>query len=196
MKKLFLFSALLIILSIDAMAQGVREPNAQATAQNKDAQSVADSQTSKPVTAPPSFAARYEGGMFGYSEKIKGTMHFDDANKRLVFRNKEGKEILGFPYKSVLVVEASSRKYTPTSATVASNIPLPGAGLLGLISSKNRYLAIQFSDPDSNVTGAANFKVANKELLRSVIYGLGEKAELKQRGDAFYRPRETPKTIL
>lgn len=195
MKKVFLFSALLTVLSINAAAQGVREPANQPST-NQTTGATANSQQPKPTAAPPSFAARYEGGMFGYSEKVKGTLHFDDVNKRLVFRNKEGKEVLGFPYKSVLVVEPSSRKYRPAGATVASNIPLPGAGLFGLISSKNRYLAIQFSDPDSNVTGGASFKVANKELLRSVIYGLGEKAELKQRGDAFYRPRELPKPVL
>lgn len=197
MKKLFLFSALLTAFVINAAAQGVREPAQTASTANQTTNVTADnSQTSKPNVAPPSFAARYEGGMFGYSEKVKGTLHFDDVNKRLVFRNKDGKEILGFPYKSVLVVEPSSRRYTPTGATIASHIPLPGAGLLGLMSSKNRYLVIQFSDPDSNVTGDASFKVANKELLRSVIYGLGEKAELQQRGDAFYRPREVPKPIL
>ena len=29
--------------------------------------------------------AKYEGGMFGYSKKIQGTIKFDDANERLVF---------------------------------------------------------------------------------------------------------------
>jgi hypothetical protein len=197
MKMLFLFSVLLAALSVNAAAQGVREPAKQMspTTQTTGAATV-DSQMSKPPAAPQSFAARYEGGMFGYSEKVKGTVHFDDVNKRLVFRNDENKEIFGLPYRTILVVEASSRKYTPTGAAVASAIPLPGAGLLGLISSKNQYLVIQFSDPDSNVAGGASFKVANKELLHSVIYGLGEKAELKQRGDAFYRPLEAQKPVL
>jgi len=35
-----------------------------------------------------------------------------------------------------------------------------------------------------------NFKVDNKELLDSVIQTLGQKAQMQQRGDAYYRPRK------
>jgi hypothetical protein len=58
-------------------------------------------------------------------------------------------------------------------------------------------LIVQFNDPDSDAQGTASFKLSDKELLQSVIYSLGEKAELKQRGDSFYRPRPNEaKTVL
>ena len=39
--------------------------------------------------APSSVEARYEGGIFGYSEREKGTIKFDDENERLIFLSKE-----------------------------------------------------------------------------------------------------------
>ena len=38
--------------------------------------------------------------------------------------------------------------------------------------------------------GIVNFKLATKELLDSVIQRLAGKADLAQRGDAFYRPKK------
>ncbi len=75
-----------------------------------------------------------------------------------------------------------------------SHIPLPGAGLAGLMKEKKRYLVVQFNDEDADVKGVVNFKLDDKALLESVIQTLGTKAKLTQRGDAFYRPR-TPRTI-
>ena len=40
-----------------------------------------------------------------------------------------------------------------------------------------------------DVKGLVNFKIADKELLDSVIQTLAEKAKLQQRGDAYYRPK-------
>lgn len=189
MKKAILLTAILLSFAFTASAQGVREVP-------KTAGTTADGQSPKPSPAPKSFEAQYQGGLFGFAEKLKGTLNFDDANSRLVFRNKENKEVFALPYKSLTLVQGSSSSYTPTGASIASAIPVPGAGLLGLLKSKHRYLAVQYSDPDSDAAGGTSFKVENKELLQSIIYTLGEKAELKQRGDAFYRPRETPKVVL
>jgi hypothetical protein len=196
MKKTILLLAFLMIVSIDAFAQGVRQPSNPET----QTQSKTDATTTQTLLAikpaPSTFEAQYQGGIFGYSEKIKGTLTFDDVNKRLVFRNKENKEIFALPYKSLLVVSSSSKSQRPTEATVASAIPVPGAGLFGLVRTKKRYLITEFNDTDSEVHGVASFKVANKEMLQSVIYSLGAKAELKQRGDAFYRPREEKKPVI
>jgi hypothetical protein len=52
---------------------------------------------------------------------------------------------------------------------------------------------INFSDPDVDAKGITSFKLETKELLDSVIYTIGEKAKLKQRGDAFFRPNEAKK---
>ncbi|MEQ1924409.1 MAG: hypothetical protein ABL952_18075, partial [Pyrinomonadaceae bacterium] len=54
--------------------------------------------------APATFEAKYEGGMFGYSDKIDGTLNFDDANQRLVFRGKDNKEKFGIPYEAFQII--------------------------------------------------------------------------------------------
>lgn len=156
--------------------------------------------TASPVVrvapAPASFAAKYEGGLFGFNEKQSGTLKFDDANERLVFHGKDGLEKFSIPYKSMIVVSPQSRSVRSTTGTVVSHIPLPGAGLAGLLRSKKRYLLVNFNDPDAQVTGLVNFKLDNKELLASVLQTLGDKAKLTQRGDAYYRPRGAATTDL
>ena len=143
--------------------------------------------------APAVFGAKYEGGLFGFTKKEEGTLKFDDENQRIVFLGKEGKERFGIPYKALVVVSPQSRSVTSNTGHVVGAIPVPGAGILGgFIKEKRRYLLVQFNDPDADARGLTTFKLANKELLDSVIQTLGRKGELKQRGDAYYRPR--PKT--
>lgn len=138
--------------------------------------------------APASFTAKYEGGMFGFSKREEGTLKFDDDNDRLVFYDKNQKEKFGVPYKSMLIVFPQSRSVQSTAGKVVSVIPY--AGLLGgFIKEKRRYLIINFDDPDVEAKGMVNFKLEDKELLDSVIAALGQKAELKLRGDAYYRPK-------
>lgn len=149
----------------------------------------------KAAPAPESFTAKYEGGLFGYNEKQEGRLKFDDANERLVFFGKDQKEMFSIPYHSLLVIYPQSRSVTSNTGNVVRHIPLPGAVLGGLIREKRRYLILHFDDPDVDAKGVVNFKLANKELLDSVIQALGEKAKLTQRGDAYYRKRE-PKTEI
>ncbi|MBS1769154.1 MAG: hypothetical protein JSS77_05780 [Acidobacteria bacterium] len=150
----------------------------------------ADTKNVKP--APPSFAAKYEGGMFGYSDKFEGTLSFDDVNERLAFKTDKG-EIFSIPYDSLLVVYPQSQSVSTTAGSVISAIPVPGAGLAGFIREKRRYLILQIDDPDTDVRAAINFKLETKELLDSVVATLGAKAKLTQRGDAFFRPKPKPK---
>lgn len=147
--------------------------------------------------APASFQAKYEGGMFGYNEKETGTLKFDDENERLVFFGKDAKEKFHIPYKSVLVIYPQSKSVTSTTGNVVSHIPLPGAGLAGLIKEKRRYMILHFDDPDVEAAkGVLNFKLEDKELLDSVIQSLAGKAKLTQRGDAYYRPRKVIKNEI
>ncbi len=139
--------------------------------------------------APDSFPAKYEGGMLGYSVKEAGTLRFDDANNRLVFFGKNGKELFPLPYETLLAIYPQSQSVTSTTGNVVSHIPLPGAGLAGFIKEKRQYLVVQFDDPNVDVKGLVNFKLENKELLDSVLQTLAQKANLKQRGDAYYRPK-------
>ncbi len=128
--------------------------------------------------------------MFGYNEKETGMLKFDDDNERLVFFGKDQKEKFHIPYKSVLVIYPQSKSVTSTAGNVVSHIPLPGAGLAGLIKEKRRYLVLHFDDPDVEAAkGILNFKLEDKQLLDSVLQALAAKARLTQRGEAYYRPR-------
>ena len=147
-------------------------------------------------SAPASFEAKYEGGMFGYSEREVGMLKFDDENARLVFFGKDQKEKFHIPYKSVEVIYPQSKSVTSTAGHVVSAVPLPGAFLGGLIKEKRRYLVLHFDDPDiQSARGLVNFKLENKELLDSVIQSLAGKANLTQRGDAYYRPKKIKNEI-
>jgi hypothetical protein len=139
--------------------------------------------------APDSFSAKYEGGMLGFTNKEAGTLKLDNANDRLVFLGKNGKESFSIPYATMLAIYPQSQSVTSTTGNVVSHIPLPGAGLAGFIKEKRRYLIIQFDDPDVEVKGTANFRLEDKALLDSVLQTLAERAKLTQRGDAYYRPR-------
>lgn len=139
--------------------------------------------------ASTSVSAKYEGGMFGFTDSESGQLKIDDANQRLVFYGKDNREMFGIPYKSLMVIYPQSRSVRSTAGTVVSHIPLPGAGLAGLIRKKNRYLVLQFSDPDADARGIVNFKLATKDVVDRVIRTVGQKANMIQRGDAYYRPR-------
>jgi hypothetical protein len=148
-------------------------------------------------TAPESFQAKYQGGMFGYSKKEEGTLKFDDINERLIFLGKDGKEKFSISYKALLVVYPSSHKVQSGTGRAVSHIPIPGAGIGGLFMKKRKnYLMLQFRDPDVDVQGTTTFLVDTSELLESVIHTLGEKAEMLRRGDAYYRPSEPRKVEL
>jgi hypothetical protein len=139
--------------------------------------------------APATVDAKYEGGMFGFSEKVDGTLKMDDANSRLVFLGKDQKEMFGIPYEAFLVIYPQSKAVTSTTGNVVKWLPLPGAGLAGFIKEKRRYLVVQFDDPDVDAKGTINFKLDNKEILDSVLASLADKAALQQRGDAYYKPK-------
>ena len=141
--------------------------------------------------APAAFSAKYEGGVFGFDRKEEGTLKFDDANERLVFLGQDGKEKFGFPYDALLVVSPSQKSVTSTAGSVISYIPLPGAGLAGLIKEKKRYLVVQYDDPDVEAKGTTSFKLDGKELLQSVVHALGQKGKMRQRGEAYIRPKVT-----
>ena len=136
------------------------------------------------------FSARYEGGLFGFSSKREGTIRFDDMNERMLFFSEDNRELFGIPYSSVIVIYPQSKSVTSTTGNVVRNVPLPGAGLGGLIKEKRRYMVINVDDVDADVKGVVNFKLKSKEELDSLIDTLGSKAGLQQRGDSYYRPKK------
>jgi len=185
MKNLLFLFTLILAASVSAVYAQPRsvEKNTKQTSAAK-------------TTAPASFAAKYEGGMFGFDDKQQGTLKFDDDNERFVFFGKDQKEKFSIPYKAMTLVYVGTKSVRSGAGTAVSVIPLPGAGLAGLIREKRRYLVIHFSDPDVEVRGVANFKLDNEQMRESVVQTLGEKAKLTQRGDAFYRQKTAPTTEL
>ena len=177
MKKLLFFLA----LSLFACAGIV-------SAQPRTMETPKPAATTPVKPAPASFEAKYEGGMFGYSKKEDGTLKFDDDNSRLVFFGKDQKEKFAVPYKSMLIVSPESQRVQSTTGKVVSVIPY--AGLLGgFIKERRRYLVINFDDPDVEAKGVVNFRIDDQALLSSVIAALGDKAELKPRGEGYIRPK-------
>ena len=169
---------------------------AAVSAQPRPAEASSKSPAVAANPAPPSVQAKYEGGMFGYTQKEAGTLKFDDANERLVFLGKDQKEKFHIPYDAILVIYPQSKSVTSTTGNVVRHIPLPGAGLAGLLKEKRRYLILHFEDPDVEAAkGLLSFKLEDKALLDSVIQSLAGEAKLTQRGDAYYRPRKIKNEI-
>ena len=186
MNRILFIIAALILVSSAAIAQ----PRPVETSTKQPAS------TPAAPRAPASFEAKYEGGMFGFTQKEVGTLKFDDENRRLVFFGKDKKEKFHIPYGSVLVIYPQSKSVTSNTGNIVRNIPLPGAILGGLIKEKRRYLVLHFDDPDVEAAkGVINFKLDDKALLDSVIQTLAGKANLTQRGDAYYRKRSIKNEI-
>jgi len=181
MRKTIFLSLALFTFSIAAFAQP--RPVEKKTEQKTEQKTVAR------TPAPSSFAAKYEGGMFGFEDKQEGTLKFDDANERFVFFGKDQKEKFSIPYEAMVLVYTGTKSVRSGAGTAVSVIPLPGAGLAGLFREKRRYLVINFSDPNVEARGIANFKLENTQVREAVVHALGEKAKLTQRGDGYYRQR-------
>ena len=154
-------------------------------------QDTAEASTNMPAPppAPQTVKAKYEGGVFGYNKKMDGTLSFDDANQRLVFRNEKQKEILFVPYNALTGAYGDTHSVQPAAATVAGSLPSIYAYPAKFIKTKVRYLTLQYSDPDSNVAGVTSFRLENKDILDSVLNTLAGKAGLSKRGEVFVKKK-------
>ena len=146
--------------------------------------------TPAPAPAPRSVKAKYEGGVFGYTKTMEGTLIFDDDNKRLLFKDKQPPKEISIPYEAITSAFADTKKVRPAAATVASNVPTIYSLPAHFIKTKVRYLTIQYSDPDSRVNGVTSFKLENKQLLESVLRTLAEKADMTLRGDIYVKKKD------
>ena len=185
MKKIFIFfgAALLFALSLNTYAQ-VKPNESTTTAVNTNASAA-------------SYVVRYEGGMFGFNGKEEGMLRFDDMNERVVFYGEDKKEKFSISYAAMLVIYPNSTKVQSGTGRTIGALPLPGAGIGGsFLKKKKNYLIIQFRDPDVDVQGSATFLVDTNALLLSAVNAIGEKAKLTKRGDAYYRPKPTPKPVI
>ncbi len=178
------FSATLLLLgALTTGAYAQRPRNVDPSPSSKTA----------PAPAPQTVKAKYEGGVVGYNTKQEGTLTFDDVNNRLVFRNKQQKEVLFIPYQAVSATYPDTQSRRPTVATVLGSVPAPyGLNFPALfIKKKYRYLTINYEDPDTNLGGITSFKLSNKETVASVMNALASKAGLTQRGDGYIRKKAT-----
>ena len=143
-----------------------------------------------PPPAPKSVKAKYEGGVFGYTKTMEGTLTFDDENERLVFKDKKPPKEIHIPYNAITSAFADTQKRQPRAATIASAVPVIFTLPARFIKTKVRYLTLQYNDPDSKVSGITSFKLENKEILASVLVTLAQKAEMTQRGDIYVKKRD------
>jgi hypothetical protein len=167
---------LTLVMGVAVYAQRPRTADTTAT----------DASKAAPAPAPQTMDAKYEGGVFGHNKTIEGTLSFDDTNGRLLFRNDKKKEVFFIPYNAVVSAFADTQKRRPAAASVAQNIPYIGFPL-GFIKTKVRYLTLQFSDQDTNVSGITSFRLANQDLLDSVVFALANKSGLTGRGEIYVR---------
>jgi len=147
-----------------------------------------DATKATPAPAPQTMHAKYEGGVFGYNKSLDGTLKFDDTNQRLLFL-KDNKELFFVPYNAVTSAFADTQKRRPAAATVAQSVPYFGWPL-GLIKTKVRYLTLQYSDPDTRVSGVTSFRLENKGLVDSALFALANKAGLVPRGEVYIKKRD------
>jgi hypothetical protein len=173
------------ILVVALIAGTIAAQRPRTTTQDPNATDVSTNLPA-PAPAPATVSAKYEGGVFGYTKKMEGTLNFDDTSERLVFRDAKGKEILFVPYSAITGAFGDTQKVQPAAATVASHAPYIGLPA-SLIKTKVRYLTLQYSDPDSKVSGVTSFRLENKDILDSVLFTLADKAGLSRRGDIFVR---------
>ena len=144
----------------------------------------------KTAPAPSSVKAKYEGGVFGYNKTMEGMLTFDDANRRLLFKDKKPPKEIHIPYDAIASAFADTQKRRPAAATVASHIPSIFALPAHFIKTKVRYLTIQYSDPDTRMNGITSFKLQNKEVLASVLASLAQKTGMTQRGDIYVKKKD------
>ena len=142
------------------------------------------------MPSPTAVKAKYEGGIYGSTGRQEGTLKLDNDQERVVFyRKSDNREMFSIPYEAMVVIYPDSKVSTSQTGNVVSKLPLPGAGMAGLLSTRAQYMIINFEDPDIDTEGKANFKFDNKKAMLAFIEALGTKAGMKQRGDAYYRPK-------
>lgn len=180
-----IWMGLLVLLVASVTAQAQRPRSVQTT----DA-STTDAGVTPPPLAPQTIKVKYEGGVFGYNKKIDGTINFDDANRRLLFRNNYQQEIFSIPYDSVAAAFADTKSKRPVAADVASRVTIFALPAL-LIKKKFRYLTLQYNDPDTSMSGTTSFKMENADILASALYTLAQKAALTRRGDVYVKRKDT-----
>ena len=145
-----------------------------------------------PPAPPKVIPAKYMGGFAGYRKKQEGMLNFDDRNQRLVFRDKDEKEVISISYDAVMVAFAD-HETRRLMGDGTKSVVLGTAGILGLpgllLKKQFEYLTIQFEDPETYLKGVTQFKLKDQEIIAQVAYALAQRAGLVQQGQIYTRRR-------
>ena len=157
-----------------------------------DGKTAAKVSVAAPPAPPKVVPAKYMGGFASYRKKQEGMLTFDDRNQRLVFRDKNEKEVISISYDAVMVAFADHETRRLMGSGTQS-VVLGTAGILGLpgllFKKKFEYLTIQFEDPETYLRGTTQFKLKDREIIDSMAYALAQRANLVQQGQIYTRRR-------
>ncbi len=199
---LLLAAAVTSAASSAAVAQRTRQvgdapkpvptPEQQTPGPTPDGQKTPKVSVVAPPAPPKVVPAKYMGGFASYRKKQEGMLTFDDRNQRLVFRDKNEKEVISISYDAVMVAFADSETRR-LMGNGTQSVVLGAGGILALPSllfkKKFEYLTIQFEDPETYLKGVTQFKLKDREIIDSVAYALAQKAGLIQQGQVYTRRR-------
>ena len=164
----------------------------QTEAPAQDAQKTPKVVAPAPPAPPKVVPAKYMGGFAGYRKKQEGMLTFDDRNQRLVFRDKNEKEVISISYDAVMVAFAD-HETRRLMGDGTKSVVLGTAGILGLpallFKKKFEYLTIQFEDTETYLKGVTQFKLKDQDIIESVAYALAQRANLVQQGHIYTRRR-------
>lgn len=191
MKKLYHILSLSLLSLLLAASASAQRPRVTDDSPEPDT-------TAKPQPTPapaPKFAkAKYMGGYFGLKQKQEGSISFDDRNERLVFRDKQEREVLSISYDAVMATFADTEERR-AMGDGTKTVVMSTAGVLGLpallFKKKFEYFTIQYKDPDTGVDGTTQFKMKDRQLVSSMAHTLAEKAGLLQRGQIYVRRKDS-----
>jgi len=189
MKTLHKLLAAALIVVVAAISTPAQRPRA---VENPDEISA---KRPAPPAPPKLVKAKYMGGYLGYRKKQEGMLTFDERNRRLVFRDKNEREIISIAYDAVLVTFADTEERR-TMGPGTERVLMGTVGILALpgmlFKKKYQFLSIQYRDPDTDAAGVTQFKLKDRAELDSVVYALAQKAELTQRGEIYVRRKADP----
>lgn len=193
MKKFYRLAPVCLTFVLCAGAASAQRPRMGETSKDdKTVATTAPGQTAaNPIPPEPeTVKVKYEGGYFGYNQKMDGTFVIDDMNERLVFKNKTNKEMFWVPYTAIMAAYGDTQSRRPAAASViGSSVPY-GLGLPALlIKKKYRYMNVQYRDDEMNTLGLLSFKFENEQSLAAMLQSLADKSGLTQRGEVFVRRR-------
>jgi hypothetical protein len=170
----------------------VPPPEQQQAGAQEDGKAAPKVSAPAPPAPPKVVPAKYMGGFASYRKKQEGMLTFDDRNQRLVFRDKNEKELISISYDAVMVAFAD-HETRRLMGDGTKSVVLGTAGILGapalLFKKKFEYLTIQFEDPETYLKGTTQFKLKNREIIDSMAYALAQRAGLIQQGAVYTRRR-------